>query len=62
MTERPVQSPCISICALDENDVCSGCFRTVEEITRWSRMTESERLRVVVLAAERSRKNNPFAL
>lgn len=29
------QSPCISVCALDDNDVCIGCFRSAEEITDW---------------------------
>ena len=37
-TERPVLSPCVNICALDDDDICTGCQRTVEEITRWSRM------------------------
>jgi len=25
-------SPCIGVCKLDENKVCIGCFRTIEEI------------------------------
>ncbi|WP_155517391.1 DUF1289 domain-containing protein, partial [Pseudomonas amygdali] len=37
--EKPVRSPCVSICALDEQDICTGCQRTVNEITRWSRMS-----------------------
>jgi Predicted Fe-S protein len=32
--ERPVASPCVSICALDEQDICTGCQRTVAEIGR----------------------------
>ncbi|MFR0672537.1 DUF1289 domain-containing protein [Enterobacterales bacterium AW_CKDN230030176-1A_HGKHYDSX7] len=45
--ERPVASPCVSICALDEQDICTGCQRTVEEITRWSRMDDVERRQVL---------------
>jgi predicted Fe-S protein YdhL (DUF1289 family) len=26
-------SPCVGICKLDENLVCTGCDRTIEEIT-----------------------------
>ena len=52
--ERPVASPCVSICALDDNDVCTGCQRTVAEITRWSRMTNAERRDVLVLCHERA--------
>jgi predicted Fe-S protein YdhL (DUF1289 family) len=34
--EKPEpQSPCISVCALDDNDVCLGCYRSAEEITDW---------------------------
>lgn len=52
--ERPVASPCVNICALDD-DVCSGCQRTVAEITRWSRMTNPERREVLVLCHERAK-------
>ena len=53
--ERPVASPCVNICALDDDDVCSGCQRTVAEITRWSRMTNVERREVLVLCHERAK-------
>ena len=55
--ERPVASPCVNICALDDNDVCSGCQRTVAEITRWSRMTNVERREVLVLCHERAKSS-----
>ena len=34
--ERPVKSPCVSVCALDEQDICIGCQRTAAEITLWA--------------------------
>ena len=52
--QRPVASPCVNICALDDDDVCTGCQRTVTEITRWSRMTNAERRDVLVLCHERA--------
>ena len=54
-TERPVASPCVNISALDDDDVCSGCQRTVAEITRWSRMTNPERREVLLLCHERAK-------
>ena len=30
-----------------DRDVCAGCFRTIEEIARWSAMTDGERARVM---------------
>lgn len=56
-TERPVRSPCVNICALDEADICTGCQRTVEEITRWSRMDNDERRAVLGLCHERAKSS-----
>lgn len=49
MTEQSarVQSPCVHICALDDNDVCIGCQRTVQEITAWGRMDDLQRREVL---------------
>ncbi|MFO2463766.1 DUF1289 domain-containing protein [Pseudomonas sp. 15FMM2] len=52
--ERPVASPCVSICALDDNDICTGCQRTAAEITRWGRMDNAERRVVLGLCHERA--------
>ncbi|KIQ06405.1 MULTISPECIES: DUF1289 domain-containing protein [Pseudomonas] len=53
--ERPVASPCVHVCALDEEDICIGCQRNVDEITRWSRMENAERRQVLQLCHERAR-------
>lgn len=53
--QRPVRSPCVSICALDEQDICTGCQRSADEITRWARMSNDERREVLVLSIERAR-------
>jgi predicted Fe-S protein YdhL (DUF1289 family) len=47
-------SPCVSVCALDHNDVCAGCFRTGEEITDWF-MASTERKHEILEAARRRR-------
>ncbi|AIR87923.1 DUF1289 domain-containing protein [Pseudomonas cremoricolorata] len=51
---RPVASPCVSICALDEQDICTGCQRSVEEISRWSRMSDQQRREVLQLCHQRA--------
>ncbi|MBD8483013.1 DUF1289 domain-containing protein [Pseudomonas coleopterorum] len=51
---KPVKSPCISVCALDEDDVCTGCQRTAVEITQWGRMNDDQRRDVLRLAHERA--------
>ncbi len=57
-----IPSPCISICALNEDDVCVGCYRTAKEIREWMLMDDDEKLDVLAKSSERARKNNPFAL
>ena len=40
-------SPCIDVCKLNEQNVCIGCKRTIDEIARWSSMTADEQRRVL---------------
>lgn len=43
-----VESPCIKVCVVHpEERICTGCLRTIDEITRWSLMTPDERRAVV---------------
>ncbi|MGF2735991.1 DUF1289 domain-containing protein [Marinobacter sp. DUT-1] len=51
-----VRSPCVSVCALDENDVCIGCHRTGDEILRWTQMSNDERREVLRQVAKREEK------
>lgn len=55
-----IASPCISICALDENDICVGCYRSGQEITRWSVADNIERRLILGSAAERAKAASPF--
>ncbi len=57
MSEEPVPSPCIRVCVLDpEGAYCTGCLRTLDEIGRWSEMSEAERREVVAKLEERRRR------
>jgi predicted Fe-S protein YdhL (DUF1289 family) len=44
--DMEVKSPCNGICTLDAQDVCRGCKRTREEISRWYVMSNDEKLEV----------------
>jgi predicted Fe-S protein YdhL (DUF1289 family) len=48
-----VKSPCINICCLDDENVCSGCYRTGDEIMQWGRATNEERKNIMKNVAER---------
>lgn len=58
MTASKPQSPCISICTLDEHDVCMGCFRSLDEIVDWTMMSDDEKRVVLANVAERSAQQN----
>ncbi|MEX6676551.1 DUF1289 domain-containing protein [Pseudomonas sp. W2Oct36] len=60
--EKPVRSPCVSICALDDADICTGCQRTVAEITGWSRMDNQARRAVLIAGEERARASGMMFL
>lgn len=49
-----MQTPCIKVCTLDaRSGLCLGCGRTIDEIARWSRMSEAERARIMEDLAQR---------
>jgi predicted Fe-S protein YdhL (DUF1289 family) len=52
--QRPVGSPCIDVCRLDEpNGRCQGCKRSLDEIRAWRTMTDDQKLRVLDRLAAR---------
>ncbi|MBY4892067.1 DUF1289 domain-containing protein [Rhodobacteraceae bacterium N5(2021)] len=43
-----IQSPCVKICIIHpEARLCTGCLRTIDEITQWSRLTHEARADVM---------------
>jgi len=40
---KPILTPCIGVCDLRPDGLCEGCFRTGDEIARWSTMHDHER-------------------
>jgi len=44
---RAVLSPCVGVCALDDDGLCLGCHRTSAEIAQWPQMNDDERLRLM---------------
>ena len=49
-----VKSPCVKICVVHpEARICTGCYRTIDEISRWSRMQDAERAQINAELPER---------
>jgi len=50
-----IESPCNKICVIHpETRLCTGCARSVDEISRWSKMTHDERRDVIAELPQRS--------
>ena len=56
-----IPSPCVSVCSMNEEDLCIGCHRNSREIREWMLMDDTERHEVIETASQRAKKNNPFA-
>lgn len=42
-----VDSPCVQVCVVHpQARICIGCHRSIDEIARWSKMTDTERAEV----------------
>ena len=52
----PVASPCVRLCTLDEDDICIGCWRTLDEICAWGSAGNNRRREILERAAERARE------
>jgi uncharacterized protein len=55
-------SPCVSICALDLEDICTGCYRSAAEITDWFMASDAEKYDILRRARERRERCNPSRL
>ena len=43
-----VKSPCIKKCELDENSICTGCYRSITEICNWDTMDNDRKTKVLL--------------
>ncbi|HSC69566.1 MAG TPA: DUF1289 domain-containing protein [Cellvibrio sp.] len=48
-----IESPCVRNCCLNDADICVGCFRSLNEITRWSSASDATKLQILKQASER---------
>lgn len=52
-------SPCISVCALDEQGYCRGCLRTLPEISGWARLSSEQQWGIIHACRERRLARSP---
>ena len=42
----PLPSPCVSVCQVNEQSICVGCQRSIEEIAGWSSFDAEHQLQI----------------
>jgi len=62
VTDSEPKSPCISVCVLNTEDVCLGCYRSAEEITDWFMASAEDKRLIIERARQRMLKDNPVRL
>lgn len=54
LSPASVPSPCIKVCQVDRSrGLCVGCWRTLEEIGRWSKADTAEKLSILAQTEKR---------
>jgi predicted Fe-S protein YdhL (DUF1289 family) len=53
MSEVEPESPCISVCLLDDKDICVGCYRSADEVTDWFMADAQGKREILQRARER---------
>jgi len=48
-----ITSPCINVCDLNEQDMCSSCYRLLSEISAWPQMSEVDKQQCLDHCAQR---------
>jgi uncharacterized protein len=62
MSEASPKSPCISICVLDDDDICMGCYRSAVEITDWAMSSDEQKREILKKARERLQGSSTIRL
>lgn len=55
--DEVISSPCVSLCTLDSQDICVGCFRHIDEITGWH-SADNQRRQEILNNCENRRSSN----
>jgi len=52
------ESPCVRNCCLDSNDICLGCFRSMDEIMMWSKIDTTVEQKKQILCKAKQRQQS----
>lgn len=53
MIKKKIKSPCQLICTYDSDNICIGCYRSLEEVAKWDSYPDEMKLKVLENTAKR---------
>lgn len=54
MSAIPIKTPCVKVCFVDPAaGLCVGCFRTMDELGRWTKYSDAEREAILAALPQR---------
>ncbi|MCK9290098.1 MAG: DUF1289 domain-containing protein [Bacteroidales bacterium] len=56
MIKKKIKSPCQNICVYDSDNICIGCYRSLDEVVNWDRYTEEMKMQVLENIARRRKE------
>jgi len=56
--ENNLISPCVRNCCLNNDDICLGCFRHLNEITGWQKASNETKAEILVKCRQRRMQND----
>jgi predicted Fe-S protein YdhL (DUF1289 family) len=51
-----ITSPCVRNCCLDEQDICLGCNRSIDEIMAWRKLNAEAKQKVLLQCQQRQQQ------
>lgn len=48
-----MRSPCVARCGLNDDDICVGCFRHIDEIVGWGQASEARQQAIIEAVNQR---------
>jgi len=59
----PIKTPCIKVCVVDgESGLCMGCYRQLNEVAAWARLSDGERAAIMADLPSRPSRIRPEKL
>ncbi len=54
-TRNEIESPCVRVCVVHpEARICTGCYRSIDEIAQWSKMSPEDRRDIMAALPDRA--------